>query len=47
MTDAYPPSRLDMGGKEPAPDTTGTTAVRPKPAAGWHDEIEQSGPHPI
>jgi hypothetical protein len=34
MTDAYPPFRLDMGGQESAPDTVGTDAIRPKPAAG-------------
>jgi hypothetical protein len=34
MTDTYPPFRLDMGGPEPAPDTAGTDAIRPKPAAG-------------
>ena len=32
MTDVYPPFRLDMGGREPAPDSAG--AIRPKPAAG-------------
>jgi hypothetical protein len=34
MTDAYPPFRLDMGGREPAPDTAGSGAVSPKPAPG-------------
>src|SRR3954447_23352197 len=34
MTDAYPPFRLDMGGPEPAPETTSTDAVTPNPAAG-------------
>jgi hypothetical protein len=34
MTDAYPPFRLDMGSQEPAPDTGGTDAIRPRPAAG-------------
>jgi Domain of unknown function (DUF4389) len=34
MTDAYPPFRLDMGGREPAPDAAGTDAVSPTPAAG-------------
>jgi hypothetical protein len=34
MTDKYPPFRLDMGGQEPAPDSAGTNAVTPKPAAG-------------
>jgi len=34
MTDAYPPFRLDMGGQEPAPDTAGTDAITPTPAAG-------------
>jgi Domain of unknown function (DUF4389) len=34
MTDAYPPFRLDMGGREPAPDTAGSDTVRPKPAPG-------------
>jgi hypothetical protein len=34
MTDAYPPFRLDMGGHDPAPVTTGATSVTPKPAAG-------------
>jgi hypothetical protein len=34
MTDAYPPFRLDMGGRESAPDTAATDAIRPKPAPG-------------
>src|SRR4029079_14332768 len=34
MTDKYPPFRLDMGGEESAPDTGGSNAVTPKPAAG-------------
>jgi hypothetical protein len=34
MTDAYPPFRLDMGGKEPAPATAAPDAVGPSPAAG-------------
>jgi hypothetical protein len=34
MTDICPPFRLDMGGEEPAPDTTKTNAITPKPAAG-------------
>jgi hypothetical protein len=34
MTDAYPPFRLDMGGREPAPGTTTTDVVSPNPAAG-------------
>ena len=34
MTDAYPPFRLDMGGQEPEPDSTGTDAIRSEPAAG-------------
>jgi hypothetical protein len=34
MTDAYPPFRLDMGGREPAPDAAGADTVSPKPAAG-------------
>jgi hypothetical protein len=34
MTDAYPPFRLDMGGREPAPETAEADAVRPKPATG-------------
>jgi hypothetical protein len=32
MTDAYPPFRLDMGGREPAPDTVAADPVGPKPA---------------
>jgi hypothetical protein len=34
MTDAYPPFRLDTGGREPAPDSAGTDAIRPEPAPG-------------
>jgi Domain of unknown function (DUF4389) len=34
MTDAYPPFRLDMGSQEPAPDSAGTDAIRPRPAPG-------------
>jgi hypothetical protein len=34
MTDEYPPFRLDMGGQEGAPTTTGTDAITPTPAAG-------------
>jgi hypothetical protein len=34
MTDAYPPFRLDMGGEDPAPGTTGPSTIRPEPAAG-------------
>jgi hypothetical protein len=34
MTDAYPPFRLDMGGQEPAPDTTASEVVNPNPALG-------------
>lgn len=32
MTDAYPPFRLDMGGREPQADTARTPAVTPTPA---------------
>src|SRR4051794_15599539 len=32
MTDAYPPFRLDMGGREPGPDTVTPDPVAPKPA---------------
>jgi hypothetical protein len=32
MTDAYPPFRLDMGGKESAPDSTRVDVIRPSPA---------------
>jgi hypothetical protein len=35
MTDAYPPFRLDMGDHEPAPETTASDPVAPKPAAGF------------
>jgi hypothetical protein len=34
MTDTYPPFRLDMGGEDPAPGTTGPDAIRPEPAVG-------------
>ena len=34
MTDTYPPFRLDMGGRESAPDTADANAVKPRPAAG-------------
>jgi hypothetical protein len=34
MTDAYPPFRLDMGGDESMPATSGVDAVTPKPAPG-------------
>jgi hypothetical protein len=32
MTDAYPPFRLDMGGREPAPEPVAADPVGPKPA---------------
>ena len=32
MTDAYPPFRLDMGGREPGPDTVAPDPVGPSPA---------------
>ncbi len=34
MTDEYPPLRLDMGGPEPEPTTSGTDMITPTPAAG-------------
>jgi hypothetical protein len=34
MTDAYPPFRLDMGGREPAPETPATDTIRPEPVPG-------------
>jgi hypothetical protein len=34
MTDAYPPFRMDMGGREPASDTAAADPIRPKPAPG-------------
>jgi hypothetical protein len=34
MTDAYPPFRMDMGGGEPAPDTTAADLTTPRPAPG-------------
>lgn len=34
MTDAYPPFRLDTGGREAAPDGAEPDVVRHKPAAG-------------
>jgi hypothetical protein len=34
MTDAYPPFRMDMGGHEPAGDTTPADGAMPTPAAG-------------
>jgi hypothetical protein len=34
MTDAYPPFRLEMGGEESPPDTTGTEAITPEPVPG-------------
>ncbi len=34
MTDAYPPFRLDMGGPEPTPATTTSSAPTPRPAVG-------------
>jgi hypothetical protein len=34
MTDAYPPFRLDMGGREPAPSIDATEALGPRPAPG-------------
>jgi hypothetical protein len=34
MTDKYPPFRLDMGGREPAPETTTPDVTNPKPALG-------------
>jgi len=34
MTDAYPPFRLDMGGREPTADAPAGDAVTPRPAPG-------------
>jgi hypothetical protein len=34
MTDAYPPFRLDMGGREPTPDSAAADAITPSPAPG-------------
>ena len=34
MTDTYPPFRMDMGGQEPAPDTTASEGISPDPALG-------------
>ena len=34
MTDKYPPFRLDMGGRETAPDSAGADAISPKPTPG-------------
>jgi hypothetical protein len=34
MTDAYPPFRMDMGGGEPARDTTAADLTTPRPAPG-------------
>jgi len=34
MTDAYPPFRLDMGGRESEPGPAGTDTIAPEPAAG-------------
>ena len=34
MTDAYPPFRLDMGGREPAPDSAAAHPIAPDPAPG-------------
>ncbi|HEX8101944.1 MAG TPA: DUF4389 domain-containing protein [Solirubrobacteraceae bacterium] len=34
MTDAYPPFRLDMGGREPAPASPASDAVAPRPTPG-------------
>jgi hypothetical protein len=34
MTDAYPPFRLDMGGREPTPDRAAADTIAPNPAPG-------------
>jgi hypothetical protein len=34
MTDAYPPFRLDMGGRESEPGTAGPDTITQTPAAG-------------
>ena len=34
MTDAYPPFRLDMGGRDPSPDSAAVDAIAPDPAPG-------------
>jgi hypothetical protein len=34
MTDAYPPFRLDMGGREPTPNSAAADAIAPHPAPG-------------
>jgi Domain of unknown function (DUF4389) len=34
MTDAYPPFRLDMGGREPAPDAAAADTMGPAPTPG-------------
>jgi len=34
MTDAYPPFRMDMGGREPTPDSAAAHPIAPDPAPG-------------
>jgi hypothetical protein len=34
MTDVYPPFRLDMGGRDPTPDSAAADAIAPHPAPG-------------
>ena len=44
MTDTYPPFRLDMGGREPTPNSAAADAISPHPAPGARALVSSKEP---